>query len=84
MCAKLLKSDKSGKIEGLRGRYMKNNDKFLAAFLVSMGLFSTVQAEQYLSALSLVEKQTLSAVAADASDNVEPSDPNRLTINQDR
>lgn len=38
---------------------MKTNDKVLAAFLVSMGLFSAVQAVQYVSSLSAKEKKAM-------------------------
>lgn len=41
---------------------MKTNDKVLAAFLVSMGLFSGVQAVQYVSSLSAKEKQDMMPV----------------------
>jgi len=62
---------------------MKNNDKLIAAFLVSLGLFSTIQAEQYVGALSSKEKNALSAVADADTSNVDTSDPSRLTANQD-
>jgi len=35
---------------------MKNSDKIIAAFLVSMGLFSIGQANQYVKTLSAQEK----------------------------
>lgn len=38
---------------------MKNNDKILIAFLVSVGLFSFCQAKQYVSNLSNIEKKAL-------------------------
>lgn len=45
---------------------MKINDKIIIAFLVSLGLFSVVQATQYIKTLSSEEhgKLTLAAKAA--------------------
>lgn len=60
---------------------MKNKDKVIAAFLVSMGLFSTTQATQYVSALSTKDKQALSAVAQDDNNNSGETVPRQLTIN---
>ncbi len=47
---------------------MTNKDKVIAAFLVSIGVFSSVQAVQYVSTLSSKEKSSLSAVAKDSAD----------------
>lgn len=38
---------------------MKTNDKVLAAFLVSVGLFPVVQATQYVASLSTSEKKAM-------------------------
>lgn len=38
---------------------MKTNDKVLAAFLVSVGLFPGVQAAQYVASLSTSEKKAM-------------------------
>lgn len=51
---------------------MANNDKVIAAFLVSLGLFSTTQATQYISALSAQDKQVLFSVVDGGGS--EPSD----------
>lgn len=42
---------------------MKINDKILAAFLVSVGIFSSAQAMQYVKTLPASDKEALSAVA---------------------
>jgi hypothetical protein len=42
---------------------MTNKERLIAAFLVSMGLFSSVQAMQYVKTLSLDEKKALAVVA---------------------
>jgi len=47
---------------------MKNTDKVLIAFLVSMGLFSVLQANQYVKALTSQEKDTLIDVQMQSSD----------------
>jgi hypothetical protein len=62
---------------------MKINDKFLAAFLVSLGLFSTTQATQYVSGLSAKDKSALCSVAQSDSKTAEPAGPSMLTVNQD-
>ncbi|HBB66319.1 MAG TPA: hypothetical protein DCZ93_03250 [Elusimicrobia bacterium] len=49
---------------------MKNSDKILAAFLVSMGLFSSLQAGTYVGSLSSGDKDSLMSVAMSAGDNV--------------
>lgn len=41
---------------------MKMNDKVIIAFLVSMGLFSTAQASQYVASLSVKDKVILTSV----------------------
>jgi hypothetical protein len=62
---------------------MKLNDKFLAAFLVSLGLFSTTQADQYISGLSVKEKNSLYSVAQSDGKSAEPAGPSLATVNQD-
>lgn len=47
---------------------MKINDKVIAAFLVSMGLFTSVQAKTYVSNLSDGDRQTLLAAATDSGE----------------
>lgn len=42
---------------------MKINDKILAAFLVSVGIFSSAQAMQYVKTLPTSDKKALSEVA---------------------
>lgn len=56
---------------------MKNNDKVLVAFLVTLGLFSTVQATQYVNSLSSQDKAVLQATAEDSTGAVE-NPPNRV------
>jgi hypothetical protein len=41
---------------------MKVNDKTIIAFLVSLGLFSTIQAKQYIKNLSTKEKKIILSV----------------------
>jgi hypothetical protein len=41
---------------------MTNKDKVMVAFLVSVGMFSTVQAGDYVKSLSSKEKPTLLSV----------------------
>jgi len=41
---------------------MKVNDKAIVAFLVSLGLFSTIQAKQYIKNLSTKEKKIILSV----------------------
>lgn len=54
---------------------MKITDKVIAAFLVSVGLFSSAHAMQYVGALSVKEKKALASVALQVSDGeVTPSD----------
>jgi 1-deoxy-D-xylulose 5-phosphate reductoisomerase len=43
---------------------MTNKDKVIAAFLVSVGLFSTAVATKYVSSLSPAQKQSLMPAAA--------------------
>lgn len=50
---------------------MKANDKIIAAFLVSVGLFSTVQAKQYVSTLSADEKNAILPVANAQNDRLQ-------------
>lgn len=61
---------------------MKNKDKVLAAFLVSLGLFSTIQANMYVGSLSEVEKQTLFATSQGKPDTVQPAGPTRVLEDQ--
>ena len=49
---------------------MAKNDKLIVAFLVSMGLFSTGQATQYIDNLNVKEKKELVSVSKLNSDNV--------------
>ncbi len=49
---------------------MKNKDKAIAAFLVSVGIFSVAQAIQYLGTLSVNEKTALFSVAKDSNNNI--------------
>ncbi len=49
---------------------MKNNDKIIAAFLVSVGIFSAAQATQYLGTLSMKEKTALFSVAKGSNNNL--------------
>ncbi|HCC47880.1 MAG TPA: hypothetical protein DEQ38_07170 [Elusimicrobia bacterium] len=57
---------------------MKINDKVLVAFLVSMGLFSSVQARQYVSALSAGEKAVLMQAQNSGAD-VGPVESNAIS-----
>ena len=54
---------------------MKNNDKILVAFLVSLGVFSSGIATQYVNSLSLVQKKALSDARV-AGANLSPVDGN--------
>lgn len=54
---------------------MKNNDKILAAFLASMGLFSAIQSVQYIKTLSSGEKKDLMSVVLIAQDVAKPDCP---------
>ena len=49
---------------------MKINDKVLAAFLVSAGLFSGIQAVQYVASLSAGEKKAMMPIVNLASSDV--------------
>ncbi len=49
---------------------MKNRDKIIAAFLVSVGFFSAVQAAQYVGTLSAKDKAALGSVAKASSGSV--------------
>jgi len=62
---------------------MKNKDKIIAAFLVSLGLFSTAQATQYVGGLSIKEKQALSVVAQ-ADDTANDTDPFLVAIHDNK
>lgn len=43
---------------------MRNNDKIIAAFLVSLGIFSAAQAVEYVDNLSKKEKASLFSVSS--------------------
>jgi len=45
---------------------MKTNDKVIVAFLVSVGVLSTVQAKQYVNGLSTDKKKTLISAAQES------------------
>jgi hypothetical protein len=49
---------------------MKINDKVIVAFLVSAGVFSVVQAAQYVGSLSAKERASLFSVAKASDNNV--------------
>jgi hypothetical protein len=49
---------------------MKINDTVLAAFLVSMGLFSAFQAKAYVASLSDKDKQALMPITSNAEKNL--------------
>jgi hypothetical protein len=49
---------------------MTNKDKVLAAFLASVGIFSAVQAMQYVGTLSEQDKNLLLPAAQVSSENV--------------
>lgn len=49
---------------------MTNKDKVIAAFLVSLGIFSISQAGLYVTGLSAKEKNTLVAVATDSNEGL--------------
>lgn len=57
---------------------MHKNDKIIVAFLVSLGLFSTGQATQYVSGLSAKDKQILSVAADDG--NGTQTDPKFIMV----
>ena len=46
---------------------MKNSDKIIVAFLVSVGVFSTIQAKQYVGSISLKDKKVVLSVAKAAT-----------------
>jgi hypothetical protein len=49
---------------------MENKDKVLAAFLVSVGIFSAAQAVQYVGTLSKKEKASLFSVSSNKSHQI--------------
>jgi len=49
---------------------MTNKDKVIAAFLVSVGVFSATQAMQYVGTLSTKEKSKISMTANKSSDRI--------------
>lgn len=52
------------------GKVMKKTDKIIAAFLVSMGVYSASQAMQYVASLSHGEKGSLEIVAKSSFNGV--------------
>jgi len=54
----------------VKGNKMTNKDKMITAFLVSVGVFSAVQAMQYVGTLSSKDKRALSYVANGSKANV--------------
>lgn len=62
---------------------MTNSDKIISAFLVSLGLLSTAQANQYVSGLSTKDKKAIYFVAQADAGNTESAGPSRASINQD-
>lgn len=62
---------------------MKLNDKVLTAFLVSLGLFSAIQATQYVSSLSAKDKQALLTAAVETGElAVDPTGPRELVVKE--
>ncbi|MEI7482149.1 MAG: hypothetical protein WCK75_07355 [Elusimicrobiota bacterium] len=57
---------------------MTNKDKVIAAFLVSVGLFSVCNAMQYVKALSDVQKTELSILASNDLQEIGDSEPLRV------
>jgi hypothetical protein len=57
---------------------MKINDTVLVAFLVSMGLFSALQAQQYVDTLSNGQKQELLSVQLAAGTATDPVDVHQI------
>lgn len=49
---------------------MTNKDKVIAAFLVSLGLFSVANATKYVISLSGSEKESILSVAATSNGNI--------------
>ena len=49
---------------------MKTKDKAVVAFLVSMGIFSTVQAMQYVRTLSVGEKNKIAVTVKNSSHRI--------------
>lgn len=49
---------------------MTNKDKIIAAFLVSIGVFSATQAAQYVRTLSVKEKKILIPAASVSTENI--------------
>ena len=57
---------------------MTNKEKVIAAFLVSVGLFSVYNAMQYVKTLSDSQKTELSFLAANNTQNIGDSEPLRV------
>lgn len=49
---------------------MTNKDKVIAAFLVSVGIFSATQAMQYVRTLSAEEKDRIAMTAKNSADRI--------------
>lgn len=49
---------------------MTNKDKIIAAFLVSVGIFSVTQASKYLGTISRIEKDQLFSAAKENPVNI--------------
>ena len=49
---------------------MTKNDKMIAAFLVSVGIFSAAQAMQYVRNLSVEEKAQIGLTAKNSADRI--------------
>ncbi len=57
---------------------MTNKDKVIAAFLVSVGLFSVCNATHYVKTLSDVQKTELSLLASNDLQDIGDSEPLRI------
>lgn len=57
---------------------MTNKDKIIAAFLVSVGLFSVCNAMHYVKALSDTQKTELSLLASNDLQEIGDSEPLRI------
>ena len=63
---------------------MKINDKVIIAFLVSMGLFSSVQAGQYVKTLSQKDKVSFCVLASNNGDDIITSGEIRMPDTKNR
>jgi len=57
---------------------MAKKDKVLVAFLVSMGMFSSAQAAQYVNNLSAKDKSVLLCAEKDGGTSTDTTPPNRI------